>query len=80
MSCMIDKWHDHYHTSPEKRDLACIYCQEEIMQEAEAEGDLQITLPMIDVNIDLEAEWGAWLEATYDPDHGSIDRLEDLDI
>jgi hypothetical protein len=76
MTCMIDKWHDRYH-SPSHRDLGCIYCQEEIMWEAEAEGDLQITLPMIDVDIDLEAEWGAWLEATYDPDN---ERLEDLDI
>jgi hypothetical protein len=32
---------------------------------------------MIDVDIDLEAVWGAWLEATYDPDN---ERLEDLDI
>lgn len=28
----------------------------------------------------LDEEWGAWLEATYDPDNGHVDRLEDTEL
>lgn len=34
-------------------------------------------LPLPVVEIDAEVEWGAWLEATYDPDN---ERLEDREI
>jgi hypothetical protein len=34
-------------------------------------------LPLPVVEIDMETEWGAWLEATYDPDN---ERLEDHDL
>lgn len=42
--------------------------------------DMDVELPIPDVQFDLHAEWGAWLETTYDPDDGHIDRLEDLEI
>lgn len=38
---------------------------------------------MIDNNkIDIDAEWGDWLERTYDPDtdNNPYDRLEDKEI
>jgi hypothetical protein len=27
-----------------------------------------------------DAEWGAWLEATYDPDMPREDRIEDIEV
>jgi hypothetical protein len=27
---------------------------------------------------ELSAAWGEWVEATYDPDHGMDDRIEDM--
>jgi hypothetical protein len=70
MSCMIDKWHDAYHA--EAPDYVnCPYCQDELT--------LTMALPLPQVSIDMEAEWGAWIETTYDPDNGHIDRLEDLE-
>jgi hypothetical protein len=40
-------------------------------------ADMAVELPLPVVEFDLDAEWGAWLEATYDPDNG---RLEDQEI
>lgn len=34
-------------------------------------------LPLPTVAIDAEVDWGAWLEATYDPDN---ERLEDREV
>lgn len=39
--------------------------------------DMSVEIPLPVVEIDLEVEWGAWLEATYDPDN---ERLEDREI
>jgi hypothetical protein len=39
------------------------------------EGTEQLPLPIVDIDIDVE--WGAWLEATYDPDN---ERVEDRDV
>lgn len=36
--------------------------------------DLTVNVPEI---IDLDAEWGDWLEATYDPDVGPWDTLNE---
>jgi hypothetical protein len=43
-----------------------------------AEDDNQLPLPV--VSIDAEVDWGVWLEMTYDPDNGTVDRLEDLEV
>lgn len=46
--------------------------------------DLYRELPHNGTGIDLDAEWGDWLEATYDPDapvpYLPTDRIEDLEI
>lgn len=68
MSRMIDKWHDYYHAE-EPDYVNCPYCQDELT--------LTQALPLPQVDIDAEVEWGAWLEATYDPDN---ERLEDLEV
>jgi hypothetical protein len=39
--------------------------------------DMFVELPLPQVEFDLEADWGAWLEATYDPDN---ERLEDREL
>jgi len=36
-------------------------------------------LPLPTVDMTGEVEWGDWLELTYDPDNGTIDRLEDME-
>lgn len=71
---MIDKWHDAYHAETPDYER-CPYCQEDLMgsQEFNPSGEHnQLPLPRVD--IDAEIDWGAWLEATYDPDN---ERLED---
>lgn len=73
MTRMLDRWHDYYHTDTPDY-INCPYCQEELLA-MDSE-----TLPLPVVEIDAEVEWGAWLEATYDPDNGNVDRLEDLEI
>lgn len=39
--------------------------------------DMSVELPLPVVEIDMRAEWGAWLEATYDPDN---ERIEDREV
>lgn len=69
---MLDKWHDAYHANAPD-PLHCPYCADALMA-----AETAVPLPV--VSIDAEVDWGAWLEATYDPDGGPIDRLEDLEV
>ena len=78
MSRMLDAWHDRYHGEYPDYE-GCPYCQDDLMgdQEFHSASEHPETLPLPVVEIDAETEWGAWLEATYDPDN---ERLEDLEI
>ncbi|MFE6222998.1 hypothetical protein [Streptomyces sp. NPDC057854] len=72
MTCMLDRWHDAYHA--EAPDYVnCPYCQDELLLTAPA-------LPLPQVEIDAQAEWGDWQEAMFDPDIPPIDRIEELEI
>ncbi|WP_189951420.1 hypothetical protein [Streptomyces roseolus] len=67
---MLDRWHDAYHA--EAPDYAnCPYCQDELALTAP-------TLPLPQVEIDMEAERGVWLETTYDPDVDLSWKIEEL--
>ncbi len=66
---MIGKWHNAYHgDAPDY--INCPFCQGELM-----ETDSELPLPVVEFEGDVD--WGAWLEATYDPDN---ERLEDLEL
>lgn len=75
MTTMLDRWHDAYHAeTPDYTN--CPYCQDEL----ELTCPDPTALPLPEVSIDVETEWGDWLELTFDPDLDPVDRLEDLEI
>lgn len=69
MTRMLDAYHDAYHAEAPDY-INCPYCADELLLTG---GMPEPHAP------NIEEEWGFWLEATYDPDNGHIDRLEDLD-
>lgn len=73
---MLDKWHDAYHA--EAPDYVnCPYCRDELVL---TNSPAASQLPSLSVDMSGSVEWGEWLEATYDPDNGNVDRLEDLEV
>lgn len=76
MTRMLDGWHDHYHTTPDTRDLECPYCRDEIMADEDYAQD----------QAEQEQEATAWLLAPESAEREYLrsmmqgDRLEDEEV